>query len=100
MKKKWKILLIAAGLLALFAAVVSCGGGGGGMAAATILPVSCPASNTTNVSLQGFVFSPGATTVSANGIAKWTNNDAVTHTVTSTSAPSNSSFNAAVNPGA
>jgi plastocyanin len=100
MKKIWKVLIIMTGLLVVLVAVAGCGGGGGGgTAAVTIQPVACPASNTINVSIQGFAFNPGTITVSANGIVKWTNNDSVTHTVTSTSAPSNNSFNAAVNPG-
>jgi plastocyanin len=102
MKKIWKVLIIMTGLLVILVAVASCGGGGGGggTATVTIQPVACPASNSINVSIQGFAFNPAAITVSANGIVKWTNNDAVTHTVTSTSAPSNNSFNAVVNPGA
>lgn len=101
MKKIWKVLIIMTGLLVILVAVASCGGGGGGRGTATVTiqPVACPASNSINVSIQGFAFNPAAITVSANGIVKWTNNDAVTHTATSTSAPSNNSFNAVVNPG-
>jgi plastocyanin len=101
MKKIWIVLMTVTGLLVILVAA-SCGGGGGGggTAAVTIQPVACPASNTINVLIQGFAFNPGAITVSTNGVVKWTNNDAVTHTVTSTSAPSNNSFNAPVSPGA
>jgi len=46
--------------------------------------VPCPASGTTNVSIFNFAFSPIGVTIGANGIVKWTNNDTVAHTVTST----------------
>ena len=43
--------------------------------------VTCPASGTTNVTIQDFSFTPQNVTISANGIVKWTNNG-TTHTVT------------------
>ena len=49
--------------------------------------VACPATGTTNVSIQDFLFTPSVLTVSAGGIVKWTNNGAVAHTVTSGTAP-------------
>jgi plastocyanin len=38
---------------------------------------------TNEVVIQGMAFSPGTITVTVNATVKWTNNDAVTHTVTS-----------------
>jgi plastocyanin len=41
------------------------------------------AGGATDVTIQSFAFSPPSLTVSVNATVKWTNNDAVTHTVTS-----------------
>jgi len=110
-----KILLRAAGLLSLLALVfTSCGGGGGGggygyggtgtpapAASSTVQLVACPDSGTTDVSIVGMVagFSPSSVTVPLNGTVKWNNTDSIQHTVTSTTAPSNGSFNQTVNAG-
>lgn len=45
--------------------------------------VTCPPSGTDNVLIQNFLFTPDNVTISVNDIVKWTNNDTVTHTVTS-----------------
>ena len=50
--------------------------------------VTCPASGTTNVSIQDFFFRDDTVTISANGIVKWTNNGPSIHTVTSGNTPS------------
>jgi plastocyanin len=44
--------------------------------------VTCPASGTTNVTIQDFSFTPDNVTISLNGIVKWTNNGPSIHTVT------------------
>jgi len=44
--------------------------------------VTCPASGTTNVTIQDFFFTPETVTISMNGIVKWTNNGPSLHTVT------------------
>ncbi len=54
--------------------------------------VACPAGVTADVSIVGFAFSPASVNVTANTIVKWTNNDATTHTVTSTAVPANEAF--------
>jgi plastocyanin len=48
--------------------------------------VTCPASGTTNVTIQNFSFTPQNVTISAGGIVKWTDNG-TTHTVTSGTSP-------------
>ncbi|HEU4949975.1 MAG TPA: plastocyanin/azurin family copper-binding protein, partial [Candidatus Deferrimicrobiaceae bacterium] len=48
--------------------------------------VTCPASSTTNVTIQNFSFTPQNVTISAGGIVKWTDNG-TTHTVTSGTSP-------------
>ncbi len=44
--------------------------------------VTCPASGTTNVTIQDFSFTPDNVTISMNGIVKWTNNGPSLHTAT------------------
>jgi plastocyanin len=44
--------------------------------------VTCPASGTTNVTIQDFSFTPDNVTISINEIVKWTNNGPSIHTVT------------------
>lgn len=46
-----------------------------------------PSGPTASVSLTGLAFNPAAITISAGTTVIWTNNDSVTHNVTSTSAP-------------
>jgi len=53
--------------------------------------VACPASGTTNVPIQNFAFTPSVITIGVNGVVKWTNGDAVAHTVTSGIAPNGDS---------
>jgi plastocyanin len=66
----------------------------------TVQSVACPGSGTTDVSIQNFAFNPTTVTVSANSIVRWTNNDATTHTVTSTTVPTNGAFDSSgVSPG-
>lgn len=48
--------------------------------------VACPA-GTTDVTIRDFFFLPSATTISVNGIVKWTNSGTFVHTVTSGSPP-------------
>jgi plastocyanin len=50
------------------------------------LAVTCPASGTTNVTIQDNFFTPGNVTISANEIVKWTN-IGTTHTVTTGTTP-------------
>ncbi len=101
MKHKSKTLFINAGMLLVLAMMLySCGGGGGGYggssysapplgggpaATGTVQVVACP--GTTAVSIVNMVtgFSPSSVTVPVNTVVQWTNNDAITHTVTSTS---------------
>ena len=100
-------------LVVLVLALSSCGNGsstnygdnsGTSMppAVSTVQIVACPASGTTDVSIAGITagFSPASVTVAPDTTIKWTNNDAMTHTVTSTSVPSGGTFDAAVVAGA
>ena len=100
--------LMLAGLLVVLAVVLnSCGGsgyGGGGttMATVTVQVVDCPVSGTTDISIENSTaagFNPGSVTITVNTTVKWTNDDSVQHTVTSTTVPLYGSFNATVNPG-
>jgi plastocyanin len=95
MRESIKVLLITAGLLIILAALASCGGGGDGTATPAVQAVTCPASGTTDVSIEAAAFSPTSVAISANGIVKWTNNDVSTHTVTGATGL----FDAQVNPG-
>ena len=103
-------LLTVAGLFFVLAVVLySCGGsgygGGGGttMTTATVQVVACPVSGTTDISIENSTaagFNPGSVTIPVNTTVKWTNDDSVQHTVTSTTVPLYGTFNATVNPGA
>lgn len=42
-----------------------------------------PGTGSNDVSIENMMFSPGTITVTANTTIKWTNNDGMTHTVTS-----------------
>ncbi len=104
-----RIFSILAGML------YSCGGGGsyGGSSAAPAVPspspatstdevVACPASGTSAMSIVSMVspgFSPNSLTVPVNTTMKWTNNDAILHTVTSTTVPASGTFDQQVSPG-
>ncbi len=99
-------------LAAVALVLTSCGGGGSQgygssgstttTAASTVQLVTCPASGTSNVSIVSMIagFSPAGMTVPVNTTVKWTNIDSVTHTVTSTTVPTNGTFDSQVNPGA
>jgi plastocyanin len=58
----------------------------------TVQLVACPGSGTTDVSIVDFAFNPSSITIPANTIVKWTNNGQSTHTVTSTTVPTNGDF--------
>ena len=103
-------LVMLAGLFVVLAVVLnSCGGGGYGggggtaMTIATVQVVACPVGGTTDISIVDSTaagFSPASVPVPVNTTVKWTNNDLVQHTVTSTTVPLYGSFNATVNPAA
>lgn len=102
-------LVMLAGLFVVLAVVLnSCGGGGYGggggtaMTIATVQVVACPVGGTTDISIVDMAtgFNPSSITVPVNTTVKWTNNDVVQHTVTSTTVPLYGSFNATVNPAA
>jgi plastocyanin len=69
------------------------------VSAALVEVVACPATGTTDVAIQNFAFSPGSITIPAASIVKWSNLDTITHTVTSTAAPANGTFDTLVNAG-
>jgi len=105
MTHKSKTLFISAGTFLVLATILySCGGGGAGygstsygappmgggpVATGTVQVVACPANGTTDVSIVSMTapgFNPNNLgPVVANTIVKWTNNDTIAHTVTSTS---------------
>lgn len=87
-------------LVLLCMGLAGCGGGGGssdgGGTATLVQLVTCPSGtgSTQNVSITDFQFTPSNTPAAVNSIVKWTNNTAsTTHTVTSTTVPTNGSFN-------
>jgi plastocyanin len=91
-------------MLILFCmSLVGCGGGGGssdgGGTATLVQLVTCPSGtgSTQNESIQDFSFTPSNTPITVNSIVKWTNETNLTtpttHTVTSTTVPTNGSFN-------
>jgi plastocyanin len=54
-----------------------------GTATPTPTPTGTPTGIVNKVSIQGFAFNPSSITVSVGTTVTWTNNDSVTHTVTS-----------------
>lgn len=110
-KSSRRLVMMAGVIIVLTSALYTCGGGGGGgygggggnppPPASTVQVVTCPANGTTDVSIvsQFVGFSPSNIAVSLNTIVKWTNNDTILHTVTSTTVPANGTFNNNVNPG-
>jgi len=54
---------------------------------AYVIAVDCPATGTTDVTIQDFFFSPNNVTVNVNGIVKWTVMGALTHGLSSGDAP-------------
>ena len=104
MKHNLKILLVIAGIFVVPAVLLySCGGGGGlgyssgggggtplPMATGTVQVVACPGTTAVSIVNMTTGFSPSSATVPVNTVVQWTNNDAIDHTVTSTSTvPSN-----------
>jgi plastocyanin len=100
--------------LSMFAVIVAvllsnCGGGGssssgygdggGTTTASTVQVVACQGTGTTDVSIVSIAlgFAPNSITVPVNTTVKWTNSDAMPHTVTSTTAPANGVFDVQVN---
>jgi len=79
-------------LISLFIAVLSnaygCGSStpntsGGHISSGSAQLVTCPTSSLESVAISNSVFSPNQVTITVNDIVKWTNNDSITHTVTS-----------------
>ena len=110
MKRKRKSIARIAGFVAVLALLLySCGGGGSGYgggggtsATSTVQVMACPVGGTTDISIIASTaagFSPGSVTVPVNTTVKWTNADAMQHTVTNTTVPLNGTFNQTVNPG-
>jgi len=59
--------------------------------------VACPASGTTNVTIQDFSFTPQNISINVNDIVQWTNNGPSSHTVTSGSSPNpDNTFNSSI----
>ncbi len=116
MKIRLRTPFVLARIFVVLAAVLyGCGGGGGGSygggnsmtpppAVSTVEAVDCStATSPTMVSIvsQAVGFSPSGPTVPVNTVVEWTNNDTMTHTVTSTTVPSNGAFDSGnVAPGA
>jgi len=60
----------------------------------TVQAVSClTVTADASVSILASAFTPTSVNISTNGVTKWTNNDGVAHTVTSTTVPANGAFN-------
>jgi len=99
MKNRSKVTVVIAGVLVVLAIVLySCGGGGGGYGGggtpivSTVQVVVCPGTQMVSIVNQSFGFSPASVTVPLNTIVQWTNNDSMIHTVTSTTVPTNGTF--------
>lgn len=90
---------IMAMLFLLNMSLAGCGGGSsssdGGGTATLVQLVSCPSGtgSTQDVTIQDFSFTPSNIPITVNSIVKWTNNGPSIHTVTSTTVPTNGSFN-------
>jgi plastocyanin len=79
-----KNLTISAAILLVVSAVLF---GCMGQSSTSTTTTTVPTGPTAEVSIAGFAFTPSALTISAETTVIWTNNDSVTHTVTSTSGP-------------
>ena len=95
------VLTLASAVLFL-----ACGGYGGSTYPApnttgsTVQVVSCATVTAdASVSIAALAFSPASVNIPVNGVVKWTNNDGITHTVTSTTVPTNGTFNTSLNNG-
>ena len=96
--RRW--ILFLAGLLA--AAAVGCSESRStstSTASSTVEVVSCPVA-VTDVAIAGQNFLPAALTVAAGSTVRWTNNDLMDHTVTSTTVPAGGTFDQRIVPGA
>lgn len=104
MKPRIRKIFIIAGISALLSFILtSCGGGGYGSGGAAMIPstvqvVACPVSGTTDISIVNMVtgYTPSTVSVPVNTTVKWTNNDAILHTVTSTTVPLYGNFDVSV----
>jgi plastocyanin len=56
---------------------------GGQVSSASAQLVTCPTTTSESVAISNSAFSPNSVTITVNDIVKWTNNDSITHTVTS-----------------
>ena len=91
-------------LVIVAAAVTGCGGGGGtdngDNGTGTLVQVvdcsSVVSNQTVTIVSTASGFDPATVTLAVNGVVKWTNADAVTHTVTSTTVPQGGAFNRTV----
>jgi plastocyanin len=106
-------MIVAVSLMTVAIMLSSCGSGGGGgvygssgsngnsmgTIAQAVQIVPCPASGTTDVSIVEYAFSPASISVPLNAVVRWTNNGTMTHTVTSTTVPTNGVFDSQVSAG-
>lgn len=77
-------------LLVLTGIIIGCsqgGSGGYGTTASTTTTTTLLTYGAPAVTISGFAFNPSTLMVSPETTVVWTNNDSVTHTVTSTSGP-------------
>ena len=72
-------------ILILLASILLTIGGINGCKKKDNTPTTSSSPGTNEVWMQNTAFTPGSITVSVNSTIKWTNNDGVAHTVTSTS---------------
>jgi plastocyanin len=99
MKNRSKVTFVIAAVLVVLAVVLyNCGGGGGGYGgggtpvASSVQVVACPGTQMVSIVSQIVGFNPASVTVPVNTIVQWTNSDSITHTVTSTTVPTNGTF--------
>ena len=75
--------LALVGFLLLASSIVLAGCGGKETPAPTLTPTATPTDAQAEISISGFAFVPETLQVSVGTKVRWTNNDSVTHTVTS-----------------
>jgi plastocyanin len=80
MNKNWVYKFVLAIVLSSGLLVVSCSKSGSGYGTMSNNP---PSNSGTSVSIVNMSFSPASLTVAVGSTVKWTNNDAMAHTVTS-----------------